>query len=90
MLCSKLTVTGDDYGSVTGTYLISEEKASKSPDKPVYKLVGEDRYIYYSPTKGEGWRLAVKRDLAGETEGYYYYRSKKFISFLSKCAKVHD
>ena len=37
LLCDKLTVTGDDYASVTGTYIISDEKASKSPDKPVYK-----------------------------------------------------
>jgi hypothetical protein len=82
LLCGNLTVTGDDYASVTGTYLISEEKASKSPNTPVYKLQGQDRFIYYSPTKGAGWRIARKEDLSGETEGFSYYRSKNFIPFF--------
>ena len=71
MLCDKLTVTGDDWASVTGTYIISNEKASKAPDKPVYKLEGEDRYIYYSPTNGYGWRIGAKEHLSGEKEGYH-------------------
>ena len=89
LLCDKLTVTGDAWASVTGTYLISEEEASKSPNKPVYKLKSKDRYIYYNPG-GKGWRIASKEHLSGEKEGGNYYRSKKFIPFLSKCAKVHD
>ena len=91
MLCDKLTVTGDDYASATGTYLISEEKVSKSPNTPVYKLQGKDRYIYYSPSWGAGWRIGAKEDLsAGETEGYSKYRSKNIFSFLSKCAYFID
>ena len=74
LLCGNLTVTGDDYASVTGTYLISEEKASKALDKPVYKLEGKDRFIYYS-TIGAGWCIGAKEQLSGETEGLYYYRS---------------
>ena len=85
MLCDKLTVTGDDYASATGTYIISNEKASKSPNKPVYKLQGEDRYIYYNPG-GNGWRISDKVDLSGDTEGSAWYTSKNFIPFLSKCA----
>ena len=90
MLCDKLTVTGDDAWSVTGTYIISNEKASKSPNKPVYKLEGQDRFIYYTLRNGAGWCIGGKVELSGETEGLYYYRSKNFIPFLSKCAKVHD
>ena len=89
MLCDKLTVTGDDWESVTGTYIISNEKASKSPDKPVYKLEGQDRFIYYNP-EGAGWRIGKKERLSGEKEGYYYYYSKNFIPFLSKCAYMID
>ena len=65
MLCGNLTVTGDDWGSVTGTYIISEEKSSKSPNKPVYKLQGKDRYIYYNPDDGSGWRVGSKYNAAG-------------------------
>ena len=88
MLCDKLTVTGDDYASVTGTYIISNEKASKSPNKPVYKLEGKDRFIFYDPSDGDGWRIGAKEGLSGETKDYSYYRSKNFIPFLSKSANT--
>ena len=90
LLCYKLTFTSDDSTSVTGTYIISNEKASKSPDKPVYKLEDQDRFIYFTPSFGHGWRIGAKNNLAGEEEGRYYYRSKNFIPFLSKCAYMID
>ena len=37
-----LTVTGDDYVSLTGTYIINKEKDSPSSDKSVHKLEGTD------------------------------------------------
>jgi len=75
LLCDKLTVTGDDYESVTGTYIISYEKASKSPDKPVYKLEGQDRVIYYTLRDGSGWIIGKKEELSGEREGLFFYKS---------------
>ena len=36
--CNTIKVTGDDYASVTGMYVLSEEKASKIPNYPVYRL----------------------------------------------------
>jgi hypothetical protein len=90
LLCDKLTVTGDEAWSVTGTYIISNEKASKSPNKPVYKLEGQDRFIYYTLRNGAGWRIGGKEHLSGETEGYHWYRSKNFIPFLSKFAYMID
>ena len=75
--CTKLTVTGDDWGECTGIYVITTEKASKAPDKPVYKLQGQDRYIYFNPN-GDGWRIGEKIDLSGKDEGLYWYRSKSF------------
>ena len=71
-------MTGDDWASVTGTYSIVDEKASKSPDMPVYKLVGGDRYVYFNPN-GEGWRIGKKERLSGENEGKHWYRSKSFF-----------
>ena len=90
LLCDKLTVTGDDWADVTGTYIISNEKASKAPDKPVYKLEGQDRFIYYTLRGGAGWCIGGKEYLSGETEGLCYYYSKNFIPFLSKCAYMID
>ena len=37
-----LTVTGVDYGSYTGTYIIVNEKDSPSSDESVHKLEGTD------------------------------------------------
>ena len=75
--CTKLIVTGDDCGGCTGIYVITTEKASKAPDKPVYKLEGQDRYIYFNPGF-EGWRIGTKNALYGKDEGLYWYRSKSF------------
>ena len=66
-----LTVTGN--GSLTGTFIINNENSSLSSNEPVYKLEGQDRFIYYSPSKGE------KVDLLGETEDLSYHSSKNFI-----------
>ena len=67
-------MSGND-SRYTGSYLISEEKASKSPNKPVYKLEGEDKYIYYYPDS-DGWLVGSKSDLSGENEGDSWYQSK--------------
>ena len=48
LLCTNLTVTGDYQTDFSGSYIISDEKASYSPNKPVYKLEGQNKYIYYS------------------------------------------
>ena len=73
MLRVNLTVTGDDYGNLTGTYIVNKENSSLSFNAPVYKLEGQNRFIYYSPSKGE------KVDLSGETEDLSYHSSKNFI-----------
>ena len=88
LLCDKLTVTGDGFGSVTGTYFINEEKVSNSPYTPVYKLEGKDTYIYYSPSNGCGWRIGQKEDLSRENECHDSYISKNFNPFLPKCANT--
>ena len=99
LLCGNLTVTGDDNDSCTGTYIISEEKASKSPNKPVYKLEGQDRFIYYHPD-GAGWRIGRKEHLRAyehdpliyllgwqeeNLEGSHYYKSKLYPILIQMC-----
>ena len=73
-VCTSIVVTGDDYGSVTGSYFISEEKSSSSPEKPTYKLDGMDRYIFFYPSK-KGWR---EGRYEGMTTSRFLYTSKKY------------
>ena len=80
LLCDNLTVTGDDWADVTGTYIISNETASKYPDKPVYKLEGQDRFIFFTLRNLTGWCIGAKEHLLGKTEGQYYYASKNFVA----------
>ena len=77
LLCGNLTVTGDAWASVTGTYLISKEKASLSPSMRVFKKQGYDRFIYHTPTS---WVLGKREHLSpGKREGHYFFKSKSFF-----------
>ena len=78
LLCTNLTVSGDYQTEFSGSYIISDEKASYSPNKPVYKLEGQNKYIYYYPNSG-GWRIA-EEGLVGENEGSHYYISKPLFT----------
>ena len=82
MLHRNLTITGDVHGSLTGTYIINNENSSLSLNESVYKLEGQDRFIYYSPSEGE------KVDSSGETEGLSYFSSKNFIILIKMY--LHD
>ena len=82
LLCDELTVTGDDGNDgVVGTYRLNDKIASKSPDKPVYKLEGKDRYLFFNPTF-YGWRISsyFLENLSTEKEGDYLYASKFLLS----------
>ena len=73
-ICTSIEVTGNDFGSVTGTYFISEEKSSSSPEKPTYKLDGKDRYLFFD-SSDEGWRVGRYEWV---TTGRFLYTSKKY------------
>ena len=72
-------LTGDVHGRLTGTYNFNNKNSSLSPNEPVYKLEGQDRFNYYSPSEGE------KVDLSGETDGHSYYSGKNFIILIKMC-----
>ena len=77
--CPKLKVSGSsDYVGCDGTYVITAEKASKSPSKPVYKKQDFDRYIFHYPNS-KGWRIGAQFNLSpGEGEGNYWFKGKSF------------
>ena len=78
MLHGNPTVTGDVHGSSTGTYIINNENSSLSLNEPVYKLEGQDSFIFNSPSKGENEKV----DYSGETEGHLYYPSKNLVIII--------
>jgi hypothetical protein len=72
--CPKLKVSGSAYYNCNGTYVITAEKASSSPSKPVYKKQDSDRYIFHNPNN-EGWRIGSQENLSpGENEGSYWFK----------------
>ena len=73
---------GDDLDGTTGSYLLSKEKALLSPEKPVYKLEGKDRYIFFNPGSS-GWRISTLKNLSGKNMNDYMYASKSKCICLS-------
>ena len=58
--------------------MITAEKASRSPSKPVYKQQNFDHYIFHYPSI-KGWRIGSIENLSpGEVEGYYKFKGKSF------------
>ena len=83
-----IKVTGSDYQHCTGIYVLSVKKASRSPDRPVYKKIGFDRFIYFYPSSN-GWRIGRRAALsAGENEGEFWFESKSFSKCLVKYGHV--
>ena len=62
-------------GTYTDKYQITSRKVDGSSNKPIYKLVGGDEYIYYFPD-AYGWRLG---DIVGDDIGDFSYESKNLI-----------
>ena len=69
-------ITGSNFEECTGTYNLNRYgKSSSAPSRPVYKLDGQDRYIFYFQPKEE-WRIGKKENLK---DGEYFYSSEPFF-----------
>ena len=67
---SDIVITGSNFEECTGTYNLNRnERSSSAPSRPVYKLDGQDRYIFYFKTKEE-WRIGKKQNL--ENDEYFF------------------
>ena len=71
-----ILVSGDDFLNCTGYYHITFERSSGSPNLPVYKLVGGNRYIYFHSSDTHGWRIGQKDGLEGQNADQFFYASK--------------
>ena len=82
LICANLTVkiNGNEKSNSKGSYLVDEAFSSK--DKPVYKLVGKDWYIFFNSEKF-GWFIGTKEDLTSQVEGNAHYHSKSYFTILN-------
>ena len=79
LICANLTVkiNGNEKSNSKGSYLVDEAFSSK--DKPVYKLVGQDRYIFFNPEKF-GWFIGTKEGYISHVEGNTFYYSESYFT----------
>ena len=62
-------------GTYTDKYQITSRKVDGSSQKPIYKLVSGDEYIYYYPSEF-GWVIG---DIIGNDFGHFSYESKNLV-----------
>ena len=72
-VCVSIEVNKENVtGIYTDEYHITSRKVDEPSDKPIYKLVSGDEYIYYLPDEF-GWRIG---DIIGNDFDYFSYESK--------------
>ena len=79
VICPTLNVLGATYANCDGRYKVTGERVDWSPDRPVYKHVNKDRYIFWN-AGGLGWSIGKKAYLK---TGSHWHRSKLNISKIN-------
>ena len=75
-VCVLIQVEVEDVNDTyTMEFHITSRKVDGGSQKPIYKLVGGDEYIYYSPDV-YGWRLG---EIDGDDVGAFSYESESLI-----------
>ena len=72
VVCQSLNVLGATYANCDGKYTITNERVDWATERPVYKHVNKDRYIFWN-AHGLGWSIGKKDYL---TTGSHWHRSK--------------
>jgi len=67
-ICGAIHVTGETSNSEGGLYLPTDKRAPDAPNNPVWKLRGEDRFIFNTGSSS-GWRIGAKSFL---TNGHHW------------------
>ena len=82
VICPTLNVLGATYANCDGRYKVTGERVDWSPDRPVYKHVNKDRYIFWN-AGGLGWSIGKKAYLK---TGSHWHRSKFKVSTRERFA----
>ena len=72
VVCQALNVLGATYANCDGQYVVTSERVDWAPDRPVYKHVTKDRYIFWN-AHGLGWSIGKREYLQ---TGSHWHRSK--------------
>lgn len=72
VICDTLNVQGATYANCDGRYKVVADRVAWAPDRPVYKHVSKDRYIFWN-AGGLGWSIGKQEYLAS---GSHWHRSK--------------
>ena len=81
-ICKSIIVSNAAYANCDGEYqYIPDEKVSWAPNKPVYKELVKDRYMFWTDGKGFGsqWVIGGTAEL---TSGSYYQSSTLYSMFI--------
>ena len=76
-ICPFLNVLGADWADCDGQYKLTGEKVPWSPDRPVYRHINKERYIFWNT--GIGWSIGGK---PGLKTGSFYHASKFHVSTI--------
>ena len=72
MICSSLNVLGATYANCDGRYKVTGESVEWAPDRPVYRHISKDRFIFWN-AHGLGWSIGKEEYLKS---GSHWHRSK--------------
>ena len=71
VICETLNVLGATYANCDGRYKVTTDSVEWAPQRPVYKHVSKDRYIFWN-AHGLGWSIGKQEYL---TSGSHWHRS---------------
>ena len=77
VICDTLNVLGATYANCDGRYKYTDEQVDWAPERPVFKHVTKDRYIFWN-AHGLGWLIGKRAYL---TSGSHFHESKKKLRF---------
>ena len=80
MTCPSLNVLGATYAKCDGEYRVTAASVEWAPERPVYKHVSKDRYIFWN-AGGLGWSIGKKEYLA---TGSHWHRSEYLLPRLPR------
>ena len=69
---------GATYANCDGRYKVTTDSVEWAPQRPVYKHVSKDRYIFWN-AHGLGWSIGKQEYL---TSGSHWHRSRKKTKFF--------
>ena len=72
VICETINVLGATYANCDGRYKFTDEQVDWAPERPVYKHITKDRYIFWN-AGGLGWSIGKRSYLS---TGSHWHRSK--------------